>query len=192
MAKQTPRTINTELRRNRVLQLRMDGASYRQIADPDPGEVACAWPGWPTWTPTPRPRVRTEGEEIAQLVPCASALTLRGAARSPRSREREVEERYEDVEPDPTDPAGQRTRKVWRTRKIRIPPDPKATELVVRTLQAVDLLLGIRIPQPEEVFPPEPIELSIQLIPTGALEQIEDNHDDVTDVESEEVEDGRP
>ena len=190
MAKQTPRTINTEPRRNRVLQLRMDGASYRQIASVIGGSVGMVQRDLENRLSL----VRTEGEEIARAYRALQLSRYEAQLRtwSPRSREREVEEQYEDVEPDPTDPAGQRTRKVWRTRRIRIPPDPKATELVVRTLQAVDLLLGIRIPQPDEVVPPDPIELSIQLIPTGVLEQIEDDHDDVTDVESEEVEDGRP
>ena len=179
-----------ELRRNRTMQLLLDGTSYRKIA-------AVLGVSLGTVQNDIRRRleaVRTEGEEIARAYRALQlsryeALLLTW---SPRSRERKVEEQYEDVEPDPTDPAGQRTRKVWRTREIRIPPDPKAAEIVLRTLQRIDLLLGIRIPQPDEVVPPAPIELSIQLIPTGVLEQIEDDHDDVTDVESEEVEDGRP
>ena len=179
-----------ELRRNRTMQLLLDGTSYRKIA----AMLGVSLGAVQNDIRRRLEAVRTEGEEIARAYRSLQlsryeALLLTWA---PRSRERKVEEQYEVEEPDPTDPAGQRTRKVWRTREIRIPPDPKAAEIVLRTLQRIDLLLGIRIPQPDEVVPPAPIELSIQLIPTGVLEQIEDDHDDVTDVESEEVEDGRP
>ena len=179
-----------ELRRNRTMQLLLDGTSYRKIA-------AVLGVSLGTVQNDIRRRleaVRTEGEEIARAYRALQLERYESQLRTwmPRSRERKVEEQYEVEEPDPTDPAGQRMRKVWRTREIRIPPDPKATELVLRTLQAIDLLLGIRIPQSDEVVPPAPIDLSIQLIPTGVLEQLEDDHDDVTDVESEEVEDGRP
>ena len=179
-----------ELRRNQTMQLLLVGTSYRRIA-------AALGVSLGTVQNDIRRRlneIRTEGEKTTRQYRAlqleryeAQLLTW-----APRSRERKVEEQYEVEEPDPTDPAGQRTRKVWRTREIRIPPDPKAAEIVLRTLGRIDLLLGIRIPQPDEVVPPDPIDLSIQLMPTGALEQIEDHHDDVTDVESEEVEDGRP
>ena len=172
-----------ELRRNRTMQLLLDGTSYRKIA-------AALGVSLGTVQNDIRRRlneIRTEGEKTTRQYRAEQLARYEQQLRtwSPMTRYREVEVEVEI--PDPHDSTGQR--KLTVTKKVSMSPDPKAAEIVLRTLERIDLLLGVRIPPPKEIPDPEPVDLNIRLVRTGALDQIEDPTG-ATDAESEEVIDG--
>ena len=54
------------------------------------------------------------------------------------------------------------------------PPDATAAQMILRISERIEKLLGLQVNPPQEIVHPEPVELDINIVKTGAMDQLSD------------------